>query len=66
VQNGDGLTGDTGYKDLKVILVCWICGANGTDVLLEQLEYKEIKVTLVLLDLMVQMDDSLGATGTRK
>jgi hypothetical protein len=26
---------------------------------LEQLEYKEIKVTLVLLDLTVQMDDEL-------
>jgi hypothetical protein len=31
-------------------------GANGSDWLLEILEYKEIKVTLVLLDLMVQME----------
>jgi hypothetical protein len=62
VQMGtDSLTEDTGYKELKVILMLLdLMNANGVDGLLE---YKEIKVTLVLLDLMVQMDLTVQVTG---
>jgi hypothetical protein len=40
-----------------------LMNANGVDGLLE---YKEIKVTLVLLDLMVQMDLTVQVTGIQE